>query len=612
MFTRFKNRVMTVVSPEMSLPSISNTSGNAGSGSLNQNNNAYNRNLPDKFVYGRPQFLQLLTFDELKASADHNVRPIIVPRDISVMPWCSGYAECVNSGKSEWNEDQAAFRREILSHPLKKFPDLPYIYLGIFDGHAGYGAALAASNQFHHILHEKLVDALDNLLQDNDKNIQNIPVEKISHPLLFHRNVTKDELIIGALESAFIDMDAMLAEDRSKYRNAGGCTSCVTLFIFGKMFVANSGDSRGIVCHRMTTKSIKQNFNGDPRIKYDQLFSNCNNAADNDDLCIFPIPFSFDHTPDTERSRLMSVAHLNPNLMGNDYVAMEYAKKPMGKDLGTRILYRSGTMKGWTYKTLTRDDLKMPIVTGEGKRSRLLGTIGVTRGFGDHDLRALGSGLPIKPFLSAHPDVNYRDLTKIVPETEGNNEDGEYGILVMATDGLWDVADNNNVCRVVFATLDKYPKERHKYIMAAQELVAKSRGRVNESGHWRLADSKAAATVDDISVLVIPIYQYYKEYIEWEKSYQNDMPNGVSGEDESSTEEKLLAATETNNETASKSIENSETTHTDNNQAELDSNTIETELKKLRIETEFSGTTEELKTLSTETIPKANLYESSS
>lgn len=618
MFARIKNRVMTVVSPEMPLPSLTHisSSGNATGGS-NQNSGYNNRNLPDKFLYSRPQFLQLLTFDELKASADHNVRPIIVPRDISVMPWCSGYAECVNSGKSEWNEDQAAFRREVLSHPLKKFPDLPYIYFGIFDGHAGYGAALAASNQFHHILHEKLVDALDNLLQDTDRKLQNMPVEKIIHPLLFHRSVSKDELIIGALESAFIDMDAMLAEDRSKYRNAGGCTACVTLFIFGKMFVANSGDSRGIVCHRMASQLIKENFNGDPRIKCD-VIQNPNNSNELDDnLCVFPIPFSFDHTPDTERPRLLSTASLNPSLMGNDYIAMEYAKKPMGKDLGTRILYRCGTMKGWTYKTLTRDDLKMPIVTGEGKRSRLLGTIGVTRGFGDHDLRALGSGLPIKPFLSAHPDVNYRDLTKIISFGGDDNDDGEYGVLVMATDGLWDVADNNTVSRIVFATLDKYPKERHKYVMAAQELVAKSRGRVNESGHWRLADSKAAATVDDISVLVIPIYQYYKEFLEWEKSYQNHITNGLIGDDESSNEDKSLVTTSST--TISEPVSSDTTTVTtipvestlnDNASVTLESNANQNELVEVEASQtngiESSSTANDSNTSIAEDIPKSS------
>jgi protein phosphatase 1H len=94
MFNRLKNRVLTSIVPD--IPSISTSPNFTTNRSL----------LPDKFVYTRPQFLQLLTPDELKASADHNVRPIIVPRDISVLPLNSGYAECINSGKSEKNEDQ--------------------------------------------------------------------------------------------------------------------------------------------------------------------------------------------------------------------------------------------------------------------------------------------------------------------------------------------------------------------------------------------------------------------------------------------------------------------------------------------------------------------------
>lgn len=36
-------------------------------------------------------------------------------------------------------------------------PVLPYVYFGMFDGHAGTGAALAAANQLHHILHVCLI-----------------------------------------------------------------------------------------------------------------------------------------------------------------------------------------------------------------------------------------------------------------------------------------------------------------------------------------------------------------------------------------------------------------------------------------------------------------------
>lgn len=69
---------------------------------------------PPKFRYTRPNFLQLNTDDEIQVSADHQIRPIIVPRDISRMPWNSGYAETINAGKSQRNEDQACIYRGTL------------------------------------------------------------------------------------------------------------------------------------------------------------------------------------------------------------------------------------------------------------------------------------------------------------------------------------------------------------------------------------------------------------------------------------------------------------------------------------------------------------------
>ena len=43
-------------------------------------------------------------------TADHAVRPIIVPRDVNALPWNAGYAETINAGKSRQNEDQACVR----------------------------------------------------------------------------------------------------------------------------------------------------------------------------------------------------------------------------------------------------------------------------------------------------------------------------------------------------------------------------------------------------------------------------------------------------------------------------------------------------------------------
>lgn len=117
------------------------------------------QNLAPKFPYGRPHFL-LLSDDEVQMSADHKLRPIIHPS--KTLPHHTGYAECVNAGKSRWNEDQAVFRQGVLTKveqnefgETQKF-SIPYTYYGIFDGHAGVGAALCASNQLHHIIHVKL------------------------------------------------------------------------------------------------------------------------------------------------------------------------------------------------------------------------------------------------------------------------------------------------------------------------------------------------------------------------------------------------------------------------------------------------------------------------
>jgi len=57
-----------------------------------------------------------------------------------------------------------------------------------------------------------------------------------------------------------------------------------------------------------------------------------------------------------------------------------------------------------------------------------------------------------------------------------------------------------------------------RYTSAAQDLVMHSRGKLFEK-KWKTADSKAA-TVDDISVFVIPLVPYKEEYMEWKQEYE--------------------------------------------------------------------------------------------
>jgi len=63
--------------------------------------------------------------------------------------------------------------------------------------------------------------------------------------------------------------DQLIGEDKQKYKVTGGCTALVALFILGKLYIANAGDSRAVLCK-----------------------NRC------------PVPLSNDFTPETERQRI--------------------------------------------------------------------------------------------------------------------------------------------------------------------------------------------------------------------------------------------------------------------------------------------------------------------
>ena len=422
----------------------------------------------------------MFTEDEIQVTADHLVRPIMVPRDINILPWYSGYAEAINAGKSLRNEDQAAFHRGVLRTcdlptdiECQEECEIPYVYFGTFDGHAGSGCAVAAANELHQVVHKRLMSVLHHLLPEGGANAS------CSQNVLWFpsRDISTESLIIGALEAAFWEMDQQIGDDKTRYKMLGGCTVIVSLFILGKLYVANAGDSRGILCR------------------------------DN-----VPYPMSYDFTPVSERQRLQQLGYQKPQLLGGEYTHLDYCRRPMRKDVGKKMLYRDQHMTGWTYKEITQEDLKFPVVYGEGKRSRLLATIGVTRGFGDHDLKAQSQNgfVYIKPFLTPQPEVRVLDVER--------EAIGDADVLVMATDGLWDVVTNDRVAEIVAAGLKLYEdadeiRKRYRFISIAQDLVMAARGKLVERT-WRRNDG-TAATIDDISVLVIPILAYKEEYKDW-------------------------------------------------------------------------------------------------
>ena len=333
-------------------------------------------------------------------------------------------------------------------------------------------------------LKSQQVEASPNCDRANYSRFEGSPARQLPSMIdIWRNNVTVDSLISGALESAFWEMDALIAQDKQDFKMAGGCTAVVGIFILGKLYVCNAGDSRAIV------------------YKNDRV-----------------IPMSNDFTPTSERERILRLGMQRPEFLGQDFTHLEFLRRPTRRDLGKQMLYRDAYMTGWSMKTITYDDLKLPLVWGEGKRSRVLATIGVTRGFGDHELRAQYGSVLIKPFLTPEPEVKILPLEMDVclsPED----------VLIMGSDGLWDVTSNEEAAEIVKTSFDLFPdneesRAKYRYITAAQDLVIHSRGHTsNWNNIWRTSGDRLAS-LDDIAVFVIPLKQYKDEYLEWKRQRQ--------------------------------------------------------------------------------------------
>ncbi|XP_061678356.1 protein phosphatase 1H isoform X2 [Syngnathoides biaculeatus] len=479
-----------------------------------------------KFPYGRPEFLGMSP-DEVECSADHSARPIVILKESKRLPWSTGYAEVINAGKSTLNEDQAccdvlvvkrrppgsaaastwgpmARRRSSLPNggglglreSLANSGDLTFHYWGLFDGHAGCGAAVVASRLLHHHIALHLEEVTDILctpdlppptcLSDEPfgfnrqhltatsnsrgltravslRGAAGAPGSPSAAPTRFfaEKKVSHESLVIGAIENAFKDMDVQIEKERAMYNTSGGCTALVVLYVLGKLYVGNAGDSRAVI------------------VRGGEV-----------------IPMSTEFTPESERQRLQFLAYMQPHLLGNEFTHLEFPRRVQRKEVGKRMLYRDFTMSGWAYKTIEDKDLKFPLIYGEGKKARVLATIGVTRGLGDHNLKVHDSNIYIKPFLSCCPEVNVYPLAQL----EHDSDD----VLVLGTDGLWDVLSNQEVAEAVTCSLANCnPDDQHRYTTAAQDLVMRARG-VLKDGGWRISGDRLGSG-DDISVYVIPL-----------------------------------------------------------------------------------------------------------
>ncbi|KAF7246539.1 Protein phosphatase 1H [Varanus komodoensis] len=207
----------------------------------------------------------------------------------------------INAGKSTHNEDQASC--EVLTvkkkaggtnstpnknSSTKRRSSLPngeglqlkensesdgisFHYWSLFDGHAGSGAAVVASRLLQHHIAEQLQEIVDILKnsalppptclgeepESTNANSRTLtraaslrgssgaPGSPSTPPTRFftEKKISHECLVIGAIELAFREMDLQIERERTVYNISGGCTSLIVVYLLGKLYVANAGDS---------------------------------------------------------------------------------------------------------------------------------------------------------------------------------------------------------------------------------------------------------------------------------------------------------------------------------------------------------------------------------
>uniref|UniRef100_A0A8C7E9W5 Protein phosphatase, Mg2+/Mn2+ dependent 1M n=2 Tax=Nothoprocta perdicaria TaxID=30464 RepID=A0A8C7E9W5_NOTPE len=385
-----------------------------------------------------------------------------------------GTRRVINADKSRFNEDQAACchisvrRREPGQEQHEEWLILcstQYLtgsYWALFDGHGGPEAASIASNYLHYCIKQKLEEVAGALAAaPPPMHLSGRRVCGSDPQFVQEKQIHTEDLVVGALENAFQECDEVIGQEMEATNQTGGCTALAALYFQGKLYVANAGDSRAILVLK-------------------------------DDV----VPMSCEFTPETERQRLQHLAFLFPKLLDGEFTRFEFPRRLKGDDVGQKVLYRDYFMEGWGYKTVEKADLKYPLVHGHGKQARLLGTLAVSRGLGDHQLKVIDTNIEVKPFLSCIPKVKVFDLAL--------HDIKEDDVLIMATDGLWDVLGNEEVTHMARSFLAENRTDPHRFSQLAKCLVCRARGK--KRGHQWMLDDSHEASYDDISVFVIPLH----------------------------------------------------------------------------------------------------------
>ncbi|XP_072644196.1 protein phosphatase 1M isoform X3 [Canis lupus baileyi] len=368
--------------------------------------------------YRRPRFLRGSGSGPGSADAPRrpDARPVRSPARGRALPWNAGYAEIINAEKSEFNEDQAAcgqlcirrceFGAEEDQEWLTLCPEefLTGHYWALFDGHGGPAAAILAANTLHSCLRRQLEAVVEGMVAlQPPMHLSGRCVCPSDPQFVEEKGIRAEDLVIGALENAFQECDEVIGRELEASGQVGGCTALVAVFLQGKLYVANAGDSRAILVRKDEVR-----------------------------------PLSSEFTPETERQRIQQLAFVYPELLAGEFTRLEFPRRLKGDDLGQKVLFRDHHMRGWLgYWEHWLSPGAWETISSESW----------TQTFSS------------SPSCSLSPRLNLQVTVLDVDQLELQEED----VVVMATDGLWDVLSNEQVARLVRSFLPGNQEDPHRY-----------------------------------------------------------------------------------------------------------------------------------------------------
>ena len=257
--------------------------------------------------------------------------------------------------------------------------DLKYDLFGLVCGYEDIRIAHFVDLLLMEKLHEKIAEVKSDLSLSFRMASEWIQLRHEPFACCQTDRILVEEVIIGAIEQTFYEVDAFVGNNWHNYGFMGGCSVVICLIINNCLYIANAGKCRAYL------------------YSYNKP-------------CV---QITADATPDYDRQRIQSIAYLQSQLMTPDYTRLQFEVTLREEHKGQKALYRDKHMTGWAFKQVTDEDInRIPIITGVGDKSRLFGLDIPSRGIGFYGKKAPGC-VSLKPFITGIPEITSTPLSEL-------------------------------------------------------------------------------------------------------------------------------------------------------------------------------------------------------